>query len=165
MLTMIGGIPVAVQAALFLSVVYYVRLMRSDASINSAVKAKPISDQTPGFPLAFIVSSLPELKRLTGNRDSNPKRSDEYSPIILLNGRSLADSELNALQKAAEALSGSGRLLVIYEPSRAGWNLRSQNKLAPSLLSRNILPTLPAAIFRAHELCDRFFGLAERFPE
>lgn len=164
-LTIIGGIPMAVLAALLLSVVYYVRRLRSDASIHRAVNAKPISDQPPGFPLAFIVSSLPELQRLTGNRDSNPKRPGEYSPIILLNGRSLADSELNALHTAAEALSRSGRLLVIYEPSRAGWNLRSHNKLAQSLHSRNILPTLPAAIFRAHELRDRFFGLAERFPE
>lgn len=161
-LTVFAGLTLAVEVMLVLAVLHYVRrasLAGGDTQRDGSVGMNDARVSAT----ATILSSPHELIKSGPNpigcRYANVAK---LAPIVILCVDDIASSDLFVLDGFCDLLTTSGRVLLLCGISRQSAVLRRHPAFVKHIGKRNILPHLPAALNRASEIRDRFFGVGER---
>ena len=168
-LTVVAGLALAVQVALALAAVLYVRRYLPGNS-PSQLAAGDIRYCRPVTPegdqvLPFVTILRPAKRRASGGRNTIPPLADDlpkFAPIVIL---CLDDSNgltLGNLDSLYAYLRGLGRIVILAGVSRENSKLSINEEFVAQIGEGNVLPHISAAIHRAQEIHERFFGFAEK---
>ena len=164
-LVLFAGFTVAVQAALALAALLYARRASLAGGETAQLRSGGIKGEGPLAMATILTSPYEVIERLPnpmGYRDANVAR---LAPIVILSVNGIDTTDLPVLEGFNDLLRGSGRILLLCGISSQSAVCKRHPLFVAHLGKRNILPSLPAAIYRASELRDRFFGIGERLAQ